>query len=142
MAGDAPVIRTLVREAYAHYVPRMGREPAPMTADYERLVAGGLVTVAEDDAGILGILVTYPRDGLLFVENVAVASAAQGRGVGAALMAEAERMARADGLKALELYTNEKMNENLTWYPKIGFRETDRRVEDGYARVYFLKPLA
>ncbi|MGE0613485.1 MAG: GNAT family N-acetyltransferase [Hyphomicrobiales bacterium] len=138
-ASDAAALRAIAREAYAHYVPRMGREPAPMTADYEALVADGFVTAAVEDGSILGFLVTYPRDGVLFVENVAVGI--RGRGLGRALMEEAERLARGSGLTALELYTNEKMTENLDWYPRLGFLETDRRIEDGYARVYFLKPL-
>ena len=33
-AGDAAAIRALTREAYAKWVPLIGREPRPMTADY------------------------------------------------------------------------------------------------------------
>lgn len=141
VAKDAAVVRALAREAYTHYVPRMGREPAPMTADYADQIAQGLVCVAEETGGLMGILVTYPKGNHLFVENVAVATGAQGRGVGRMLLEQAERMARDASLIALELYTNEKMTENLDWYPKLGFQETARIVEDGYSRVYFLKPL-
>jgi hypothetical protein len=31
------------------------------------------------------------------------------------------------------------MTENLAYYPSLGFRETDRREEDGYSRVFFEK---
>jgi hypothetical protein len=31
------------------------------------------------------------------------------------------------------------MTENLAYYPRLGFRETDRREEDGYRRVFFEK---
>ena len=34
VAADAAAIRELTREAYAKWVPVIGREPKPMTADY------------------------------------------------------------------------------------------------------------
>jgi hypothetical protein len=33
------------------------------------------------------------------------------------------------------------MHENLELYPRLGYRQTDRRVEDGFERVYFSKKL-
>jgi hypothetical protein len=32
--SDAPALRQIAVAAYQHYVPRIGREPAPMTANY------------------------------------------------------------------------------------------------------------
>lgn len=52
-----------------------------------------------------------------------------------------ETVARLRGLTAVRLYTNEKMIENLSIYPKLGYIETGRRVENGFNRVYFEKPL-
>ena len=80
-------------------------------------------------------------DEILELENVAVDPAEQGLGHGRALVAFAESHARALGLTAVELYTNEAMVENLQLYPRLGFVETGRRVEDGYRRVYFRKTL-
>ncbi len=45
------------------------------------------------------------------------------------------------GLPEVSLYTNEAMVENLRLYPRLGFVETGRRVEDGYRRVFFRKSL-
>lgn len=36
-SGDVDAIRTLVEDAHAVYLPRMGRAPAPVWADYLRL---------------------------------------------------------------------------------------------------------
>ena len=36
--ADAAAIRELTREAYAKWLPVIGREPKPMTADYEEAV--------------------------------------------------------------------------------------------------------
>jgi ribosomal protein S18 acetylase RimI-like enzyme len=138
-AADVPAIAALVRAAYAMYVPRIGRQPAPVTADHAALVAAGRVWVAEVAGEIAGVIVLIPRADHLLVENVAVAPAMQGRGIGRALMTQAEERAAAAGLAELRLYTNQLMTENLALYPALGYVETGRRVEDGFARVYFSK---
>jgi GNAT superfamily N-acetyltransferase len=120
----------------------MGREPAPMTADYEALIGRHEVWVACEDDTLEGVLVLHVagQDALL-LENVAVTPAKQGRGIGRALLGFAEQYARDLGLSEIVLYTNELMTENLRLYPRLGYVETDRRVEDGYSRVYFRKAL-
>jgi GNAT superfamily N-acetyltransferase len=136
---DLAAVRACVRAAYAIYVPRMGREPAPMTADYEALIEGREVWVACDDDTLEGVLVLRAEPNSLLLENVAVTPAKQGRGIGLALIAFAEQHARDLGRHEIVLYTNELMTENLRLYPRLGYVETDRRVEDGYSRVYFRK---
>jgi len=38
--ADAQVLRLIPVAAYQHYVPRIGRPPAPLTADYARPARG------------------------------------------------------------------------------------------------------
>ena len=140
--ADLDAVRRCVLEAYALYIPRIGREPAPMTADYAELIGRGEVWVTEENGRVIGVLVLRPLADSLFLENVAVLPACQGRGIGRALIAFAERHARALGLPEVTLYTNERMTENLLLYPRLGYVETGRRTEEGFARVYFRKPLA
>jgi ribosomal protein S18 acetylase RimI-like enzyme len=139
--ADAPAVRACVRAAYAHYVERIGREPAPMTADYAALIEAGEVWVARACDGIAGVLVLRPQPPALLVENVAVAPHRQGQGLGRRLMAFADEHARAAGLAEVVLYTNERMTENLRFYPALGFTETGRGVQDGFARVFYRKLL-
>lgn len=75
----------------------------------------------------------------MHLENVAVAPECQGHGLGKRLIGHCEQTARALGCAAVELYTNEKMTENLSLYPAMGYVETGRRREDGFNRVYFRK---
>ena len=121
------------------YVPRMDREPAPMLADYDALVANGVVTVACVDDTIAGALICYPRGNALHVENVGVRPDFQGRGIGIALMGEAEEQTRAHGLSRIELYTNEIMTENIPFYEALGYVIVDRAEQDGYQRIFFEK---
>jgi len=66
-------MRRLARDAYAHYVPRIGREPAPMTADYDQVITRGQAWVAEQRGQLVGLLVLVPADDHLLLENIAVA---------------------------------------------------------------------
>lgn len=52
-----------------------------------------------------------------------------------------EQKAKAEGYCRLELYTNAKMTENLGLYPRLGYQQFDRRIENGFDRVYFYKTL-
>lgn len=143
----------LVRAAYAPYVERIGREPAPMGADYGAAITAGRLIVARQvdghtplDAGavhapgeILGLIVTEVFTDHLLIENIAVSPAAQGLGVGGMLLEHAYADARALGLAEVRLYTNAKMTENLSYYSRRGFTLTGRKHEDGFDRVYFTR---
>lgn len=139
--ADAPAVTALVRAAYARWVPRLGREPAPMTEDDAALIAAGAVTLLEDAGALLGVLVLIPEPDALLIENVAIAPDAQGRGLGGLLLAEAERVGREIGRCRVRLYTNAAMTENIGFYARRGFVETRRATEHGLHRVYMEKPL-
>ena len=139
---DIAQIVRLVNAAYAKYLDRMEKPPAPMLADYATLIASGEVYVLESGAEIAGLLVIEARDQTLFIENVAVDPAFQRQGLGRRLMAFAEQHARERGLREVRLYTNEVMVENLAFYQRLGFVEVERRVDDGYHRVFMRKSLA
>lgn len=138
---DFDRVRDCARQAYALYVPRMGKEPAPMVADFEAQIGAGKLHVVELEGEVAGFVVFYPRGDHLHVENVAVLPSAQGKGIGKALLGFAEDEARRLGLPAVELYTNVKMVENQAFYPALGYVETDRREEDGFSRVFYRKEL-
>jgi ribosomal protein S18 acetylase RimI-like enzyme len=139
--ADVPALYVVANEAYLLYVPRIGRMPAPMTADYSAAVQSGQAWVAEVDGQVLGLLVLVVCEGYLLIENIAVLPSAQRRGIGGRLLMLAEDEARANGLGEIRLYTNEGMTENLAYYPRHGYRETRRAEEQGFRRVFFSKTL-
>ena len=112
-----------------------------MQANYADQVRKGQVFVAGEGQMIVGIVVFYPQENHVHLENVAVRPTYQGRGYGGRLIAFVEEQARLSGFPAVELYTNEKMFENIKMYRKLGYVEIDRRNVDGYARVFFRKDL-
>ncbi|MEN8195117.1 MAG: GNAT family N-acetyltransferase [Pseudomonadota bacterium] len=141
-AGQEDAIRTLVRRAYAMYVPRMGREPGPMVDDYATRVAEGSAYVLEREGAICGALVLLDFPGYLLLDNVAIDPACQGQGLGRILIDFAEGEALRRGYPEIRLYTHECMVENIAMYPRLGYEESHRVTEKGYARVYMRKALA
>lgn len=138
---DGERLATIVDAAYAPYIPRIGGKPGPMLEDYADLAAKGLAHVWEENGAILGLVVLIDEDGHLLLDNIAVAPEAQGKGIGGRLMAFVEAEGLRRGYTELRLYTNEKMTENLTLYPKLGFEETHRGRQAGFDRVFFRKCL-
>ena len=140
-AAEQQAVVACVRAAYAKYLVRMNREPAPMLADYEALIKKGVVYVLAEGDIIQGVLVMMPEKKYMFVENVAVDPCFQGQGLGQVLMTFVEQQARNKQLNEIRLYTNELMTENLRFYHKLGFEEESRQVQDGYHRVFLRKGL-
>jgi GNAT superfamily N-acetyltransferase len=136
---DLPAIRAVIHAAYTRYLPRMDKPPAPMLRDYGPSVEAGTTWVT--GSPVTAVLTLYPREDHLYVENIAVDPSAQGRGLGRALMEFAEQEAARRGLRRMALVTHEAMTENQAIYARLGYVEIERRVEDGYRRVYMEKPL-
>jgi ribosomal protein S18 acetylase RimI-like enzyme len=135
-SADAHAVGEIARRAYAKYVPRIGREPPPMLADFSAAIARGTTVVIEADGKVRGFMIAWPDADAYLVDNVAVDPLVQGRGLGRMLFEHAVSEARRLGLSALRLYTNVAMTENLAMYRRIGFVETHRAMENGFNRVY------
>jgi ribosomal protein S18 acetylase RimI-like enzyme len=139
--ADAAAIRALTREAYAKWVPLIGREPKPMTADYEEAVAKHRFDLLYLDGMLAALIETIREADHLLVENVAVSPAFQGRGLGRKLMAHAEALARASGFAEIRLYTNQRFAENIELYRRLGYRvDREEDVKVGIV-VHLSKPL-
>lgn len=141
---EREAVAALVDAAYSKWIPVVGRKPAPMLADYEKLIADGVVYTIAPEENIVGVLVIWPvhMDGgdALLIENVCVHPDRQRSGVGRALMEFAEQKAREAGLNLIRLYTNEKFEVNQAYYRKLGYVETRRETTpDGRRLVWMHK---
>jgi ribosomal protein S18 acetylase RimI-like enzyme len=135
-AEDTARIGAIARAAYAKYVPRIGREPPPMVADFAAEVAAGHVAVIATAEAVDGYMIAWPETDAYLVDNIAIDPARQGEGLGRQLIDHAVGEARRRRLPAIRLYTNAAMTENLSMYAHMGFVETHRAVEKGFDRVY------
>jgi GNAT superfamily N-acetyltransferase len=132
--GDAPAVRELTRAAYAKWVPVIGREPKPMTADYQKAIREHRIELLYADDRLAGILETVDEGDTLLVENVAVSPALQGQGLGTRLMLKAEELARSVGCIRLRLYTNSRFEENIQLYRRLGY-DVDAEVDIGAGTI-------
>ena len=135
-ADDCVRIAAIAHAAYIDYVPRIGRPPAPMLADFAAEIAARRVVVVESAGAVAGYMVAWAEPDAYYIDNVAVEPARQGQRLGRALIAHAAATARLLGLPAIRLYTNVAMTENLALYTHLGFVETHRASEDGFDRVH------
>jgi len=113
-----------------------------MLQDYATVLREALVTVAEVAGEIVGVLVLSNTAEGLLIENVAVHPTYKGQGIGRALLRHAESEARHLGCSNLYLYTNELMTENIALYARYGYREYERRQEQGFRRVFMRKAVS
>ena len=138
---DIHAVQEIVQHAYSPYVSRIGREPGPMLDDYAALIAANRVHVVEQDGTVQGLVVLIPEHDAMLLDNVAVAPAARGTGIGRTMLQHAERTAKMAGYDRIKLYTHEAMTENIALYGRIGYSETHRVEEKGLKRVYMVKLL-
>jgi GNAT superfamily N-acetyltransferase len=135
--GDRGAIEAVTLAAYQQYAALM---PAHW-ALYRQNIVSTLAAarpdsqiVAEEEGGLVGTVLLYPAGSVMArpgggsmtlawpeVRLLAVAPAARGRGVGAALMQECIRRARQAGATALTLHTAEIMQAAMRLYERMGF---------------------
>ena len=140
-AEDAQSVRQLVREAYARWVPVIGREPMPMLADYDAAIRDHEIDLMVGDGEIIALIETIAHPDYLFIENIAVSPLHQGKGLGRRLLVHAERQAEAAGLFELRLLTNGAFEANVRLYQSAGFQIEKTEPFMGGTTVYMRKQL-
>jgi GNAT superfamily N-acetyltransferase len=146
--AERAALETLVAAAFLDYVRGIGRDwPGPYDWLAERL-AKGEVWVAESTGDrLLGMAALSQDTGArtLTVDLLAVAPAAQGQGIGHALLAHAEALARTAGARAMHLHTVAKYDRLVRLYEGAGFRVTHTgprpKGDDGHPRAFLRKRL-
>ena len=137
--ADAATVRDITRAAYAKWVDVIGREPKPMTANYELAVIKHVIDLLEEDGKPIALIEVIPEASHLLIENIAVMPGRHGEGIGGLLLDHAETIARSRGVNELRLYTNAKFVTNLSFYARRGFAEFLREPHAGGEIVHMRK---
>lgn len=128
---DAVTVRDITRAAYAKWVPLIGREPKPMTADYAAAVAAHIIDLLIEGENVIGLVEVVPERACLLIENIAVLPERHGQGIGSVLLERATVIAHSLGLAELRLYTNVRFDSNIAFYARRGFVEYQREPFPG-----------
>lgn len=139
--GEAATIRDVVRNAYAKWVPVIGREPLPMQVDYAQALHDHQFVVAVADGGMVGLIETVGHEDHVWIENVAVVPEWQGRGIGQRLLADAERRAAEAACFETRLVTNGAFEATLHLYARLGYVVDRQEPFMNGAAVYMSKRL-
>ncbi len=91
--------------------------------------------VAVEQGELLGCIFCKPETSSLYVGKFAVSKAAQGRGVGKALLTSAEEAANGLGLPALRLETRIELVKNHQQFASWGFTKTAENAHPGFDRT-------
>jgi ribosomal protein S18 acetylase RimI-like enzyme len=112
-----------------------------------------IVVATDEDGSIIGSLTlelstrVNPDDDPLeehraHIRMLGVAPAAQGRGIGSALMRDAERRAREAGKTEMTLHTTQAMTAAQAMYESLGYeRMADEVLPDGFVLLGYRKEL-
>jgi GNAT superfamily N-acetyltransferase len=136
---DASTVREITRAAYAKWVAVIGREPKPMTANYEQAVIDHVIDLLEEDGRPIALIEVIPEPSHLLIENVAVLPDWQDKGVGGVLLARAETIARSLHLNEMGLYSNAMFLTNISFYAHRGFSEFLREHHVKWGGVVHMK---
>ncbi len=140
--ADVALVRDIVCAAYSKWIPVIGREPSPMKADYDEALQKHQFTLLYLGIEIAGLIETVQENDHLWIENVCVLPAQQGKGLGKVLLHHAEEMARQAGHNETRLLTNAAFEANIALYERLGYVITEREPYMEGTTVYMRKRLA
>ena len=135
------LVRDITLAAYAKWLPRLGRAPLPMTADYGKALRDHLIDLMYVDDEVVGLIEMVAKPDHLLIENVCVDPNQQGKRYGRRLMTHAENVARRHHVPAIKLYTNKLFHENISFYQILGYQIEREEPFMGGALVHFIKRL-
>lgn len=131
---DVVDVVALVQSAYRGEVSRAGWTTEADLLDGQRTDPAALAALVADPAAqlllavdggeILGCCAIEDRGELWYFGTFAVRPVGQARGTGSALLAEAERLARAAGASTLELTVIHAREDLIAWYERRGYART------------------
>ena len=125
-----------VVEAFGRLLPQLSRSARPLDRAAIAAVAdspGSTVLVARGDGGLITGMLTLvmfriPTGLRAIIEDVVTDDAARGQGVGTALTNEAIAIARAAGVRTIDLTSRPSRVAAGRLYEKLGFELRDTRV--------------
>lgn len=135
-SADAPALAGLIHRAFeayrGHLVPPSGAH-AETPASLAAAMAKGAAFLAEAGTGSVACIFAEVRQDRVYIGRLAVDPACRGAGLGAAMLAEAERFARTQKVPCMELGVRLVLTDNISLFQKVGFKIVGQRSHPGFA---------
>ena len=132
---DWSALLRLIRTSFAYMDGRID-PPSSMhqltVETVQRTATDCEIWVIEDQGTPVACVFLTPKDNILYLGKLAVASTHRGRGYARALIAKAEERAADLGLTEVELHTRVELFENHTTFAAMGFLQCDEFTHDGF----------
>ena len=141
-AADIDTIRAFTRQSYAKWVPLIGREPLPMSANYEQTIETNRFDLFYQDQELAALLETINNEDHLLIENVCVAPFLQRMGIGKSLLDYAEELAKDACYDMIRLNTNKFFEGNVDLYLRHGYAIDWEKPVVGGIHVHMKKSIA
>ena len=141
-ADDVDLIRTFTRAAYAKWIPLIGREPLPMSAEYETVISAHRFDLLYKNDTLAALIETILWPDHLHIQNLCVSPDFQRLGLGSQLLNYAQSLAIEENLRKLRLDTNKNFTGNVDLYLRHGFVVDWEKPNDGGVHVHMVKTLS
>ncbi|MEZ5830383.1 MAG: GNAT family N-acetyltransferase [Dongiaceae bacterium] len=139
---DAGAIAAVIQRAFAAYRGTLQPEPSALkeTEDSIRSALGSESFVIARQAGrVIGCVSVKDRAGVAYARRLAVEPAQQGKGLGRALMMEAEALARRLGFNRLHVETRLALAGNRALFRVLGFQEGTQHCHPGFTHPTYVE---
>lgn len=128
----------LIRSSFAYMDGRIDPPSSAHLLTLESLrqkIVEEIAFVATDGGTLAGCIFCRPEEECLYIGKLAVAPDAQGRGLGMALLEQAQKTALGMDLQRLRLETRIELTENHARFSAWGFVRTKENAHTGYDRI-------
>ena len=140
-ADEAGAIVALLHRAFGQYRGKLQPESGALSENIDTIssvMSVGTVLVAMGD-GIAGCVAVQQKGDFAYAGRLAVDPGVRGMGVGRALMAAAEAMARQMGAGRLRVDVRLALPENRRFFRALGFAEGAHRCHPGFTRPTYVE---
>jgi predicted N-acetyltransferase YhbS len=141
-AEESAVVAALIHSAFAPYRGTLEPEPSALSetaGSIQSAMATGTVLVAVREGLIAGCVSVQRRGDSIYAGRLSVDAPARGTGIGAALMAEVERLARQGGAARVRVDVRLALTGNRAFFRRLGFAEGRRRCHPGFTSLTYVE---
>lgn len=141
-AEEAEAITTLIHRAFGQYRGKLRPESSALLESADTIRAAmttGTILLAVRSDRVVGCVSVHRKPDFAYAGRLAVEPMERGVGVGRALMAETEALARRMGVARLRVDVRLKLRDNRAFFKALGFVEGAHRCHPGFASATYVE---